>query len=142
MEGGLLMSIMSKANNDPYLDLVIHFPLKPIRSDAELDEAIKVTDCLLAKKSLLPEEQDYLEVLGDLVERYESQTHPMAPLSDADILHHLLEARGITQSEAAQSTGIAISTLSEVLSGKRTLNRDHIGRLARYFNVSPEVFAF
>jgi HTH-type transcriptional regulator / antitoxin HigA len=37
---------------------------------------------------------------------------------------------------------IAVSTISEVLCGKRTLNRDHIGRLARYFHVSPDTFAF
>jgi HTH-type transcriptional regulator / antitoxin HigA len=121
---------------------VIHFPLKPIRSETELDDAIRMTDSLLAKKSLLPEEEDYLEVLGDLVERYESQSHPITPLSDADRLQHLLEARDVTLYETAQATGIDESTLSEVLSGTHALNRDHIGRLARYFKVSPEVFAF
>jgi antitoxin component HigA of HigAB toxin-antitoxin module len=34
------------------------------------------------------------------------------------------------------------SLISEVLKGKRSLNRSHIGKLARYFNVSPDVFAF
>ena len=34
------------------------------------------------------------------------------------------------------------STISEVLKGKRSLNRNHIGKLARYFKVSPDVFAF
>ena len=39
-------------------------------------------------------------------------------------------------------TGIAESTISEVLSGKRKLNRTQIGKLARYFHVSPAVFEF
>jgi HTH-type transcriptional regulator / antitoxin HigA len=127
---------------DPYVDLVRRFPLRPIRSDDDLDEAIKVVDLLLDRRDLSPEEGDYLEVLGDLIEQYESEAHPMAPLSDAEMLRHLIEAKGVSQTEISDATGIADSTISEVLAGKRSLNRSHIGKLARYFNVSPNVFAF
>lgn len=37
---------------------------------------------------------------------------------------------------------IAVSTISEVLRGKRTLNRAQIGKLARYFHVTPDTFVF
>jgi antitoxin component HigA of HigAB toxin-antitoxin module len=37
-------------------------------------------------------------------------------------------------------TGIAGSTISAILSGKRGLTRGHIATLARYFKVSPAVF--
>ena len=66
----------------------------------------------------------------------------MAPVSDAEMLRHLIEAKGVSQTEISAATGIADSTISEVLKGKRSLNRSHIGKLARYFNVSPDVFAF
>ena len=85
---------------------------------------------------------DYLEVLGDLIERYEAKAHPLAPLSDAEMLGHLIEAKEVSHTEIFAATGIADSTLSEILKGKRSLNRSHIGKLARYFNVSPEVFVF
>lgn len=138
---------MSTANRpgdlqDGYLELIRQLPLRPIRSDDELDEAIRVVDSLVGRPALTPEEQDYLHVLSDLVERYEADAHPMGPLPDADMLHHLIEAKGVPQTEVARATGIADSTISEVLSGKRSLNRTHIGKLARYFNVSPGVFAF
>jgi len=81
-------------------------------------------------------------VLGDLIEQYESEAHPMAPVSDVEMLRHLIEAKGVSQKEVAKATGIADSTISEVLKGKRVLNRGHIGKLARYFGVSPDVFAF
>jgi HTH-type transcriptional regulator / antitoxin HigA len=138
------MSITKRSKNieDRYFDLVRQFPLRPIRSDRELDEAVKVIDSLLSQPSLLPEEEDYLDVLGDLVEQYESGTHPIAPFSDAVMLSHLIEAKGITQTEISESTGIAVSTISEILGGKRSLNRSHIGKLARYFKVSPQVFTF
>jgi HTH-type transcriptional regulator/antitoxin HigA len=127
---------------DPYLELVLCFALRPIRSDKELDAAVKMVDSLLDRTALAPEEEDYLEVLGDLIEQYESEAHPIAPVSDGEMLRHLIEAKGVSQAAVAKATEIADSTISEVLKGKRSLNRNHIGKLARYFNVSPDVFAF
>jgi HTH-type transcriptional regulator / antitoxin HigA len=144
MEGGLPMSVGKHSGNvrDRYLELVKQFPLRPLRSDRELDKAVKVIDSLLSRPALTPEEADYLDVLADLVERYETDTHPIAPVSDAEMLTHLIEAKGVSQTEVAQSTGIVVSTISEILGGKRSLSRSHIGKLARYFHVSPEVFVF
>ena len=127
---------------DRYFELVLRFPLRPIRSDKELNAAVKMVDSLLDRKDLAPEEEDYLEVLGDLIEQYESEAHPIAPVSDVDMLRHLIEAKGVSQTAVSKATGIADSTISEVLGGKRSLNRNHIGKLARYFNVSPDVFVF
>ncbi len=127
---------------DHYFEWVFKFPLRPIRSDEELDEAVRMVDSLLDRRDLAPEEEDYLDVLGDLIERYESEAHPMAPVSDAEMLRHLIEAKAVSQTEVSDATGIANSTISEVLKGKRSLNRGHIGKLARYFNVAPDVFAF
>ncbi len=127
---------------DRYFDLVVQVPLRPIRSDEELAGAVKMVDSLLDRRDLAPEEEDYLDVLGDLIERYEGEAHPMAPISDAEMLRHLIEAKGVSQTEISSATGIADSTISEILKGRRSLNRGHIGKLARYFNVSPDVFAF
>ena len=127
---------------DSYLALIRQFPLRPIRSDDELDQAIAMIDSLLDRESLDPAEEDYLEVLSDLVERYETERYPISSVTDAEMLRHLIEAKEMTQAEVARNTGIAESTISEVLSGKRTLNRSHIGKLARYFGVEPSVFAF
>jgi plasmid maintenance system antidote protein VapI len=54
----------------------------------------------------------------------------------------LIEAKGAAQAEVARAAGIAESTISEVLAGKRDLTRAQIGRLARYFHVTPAVFSF
>jgi HTH-type transcriptional regulator/antitoxin HigA len=138
------MSIATRSEKakDPYFDLVLKFPLRPIRSDKELDAAVKMVDSLLDRKKLKPAEEDYLEVLGNLIEQYESEAHPIAPVSDVEMLRHLIEAKGVSQTEVSKATKIADSTISEVLKGKRSLNRNHIGKLARYFGVSPDVFAF
>ena len=127
---------------EEYLDLVRQFPLRPIRSERELDRAIKVVDSLVDRPSLSPCQKDYLDVLSDLVEAYEEEHHPIAEVSDARMLRHLLEAKAVSQTEVAKATGIANSTLSAVLKGVRQFTRQHIGRLAKYFHVEPGVFNF
>ncbi|HBI43571.1 MAG TPA: transcriptional regulator [Planctomycetales bacterium] len=129
-------------NQDIYLELVQRVPLRPIRSDDELDRAIEIVDELIDHDERGADERDYLDVLSDLIERYEAEAHPIAAAPDALVLAHLIEAKGVSQADVAREAGIAESTISEVLVGKRNLNRAHIGRLARYFNVGPAAFQF
>jgi HTH-type transcriptional regulator/antitoxin HigA len=127
--------------NRAYLALVTEYPIHPIRSAEDLDLAIEVVDGLLSRpRSLDPQEQDYLDSLSHEIERYEAMAHPMPAVSDAAMLRHLIDAKGVTLSEASTQTGIAISTLSAVMNGKRKLNRDHLQKLAPYFGVQPGVF--
>lgn len=79
-------------------------------------------------------------MLSDLVEAYEAETVPMRPVGDADLLRFLIEQKQVTQAGAATGAGIAESTISEVLAGKRKLTRTQIAKLARYFHVKPSTF--
>lgn len=68
--------------------------MRPIQSDADLDRAIAMVDALLDRDDLDAGEQDYLDVLGDLVERYEARTDPPRDVSDAEKLRFLMEQKG------------------------------------------------
>jgi HTH-type transcriptional regulator/antitoxin HigA len=125
---------------DRYLELVRRFPLRPLQTDADLEAAIAVIDSLIDQDNLSTPEQDYLDVLSDLVEAYENDAVPMTPVGDAEMLRFLIEQKGVTQNEAAIGAKIAESTISETLSGKRKLNRTQIGKLAQYFHVEPGAF--
>jgi HTH-type transcriptional regulator/antitoxin HigA len=125
-----------------YMKLIEAFPLRPLTSKAELKKAQQVIDTLLDKGDLADDEQDYLDVLSDLVERYEDQAYPFPSLPDGALLRHLMDAGGVRQTQVAKDTEIASSTISEVLSNRRRLTREHIGKLCRYFSVSPDVFTF
>jgi HTH-type transcriptional regulator/antitoxin HigA len=122
------------------LELVREVPLRPIRSEAELDRAITMIDALLDQANRNADEEDYLDVLSDLVEKYEDEHDPMPPVSGSEMLRFLIESQGTTQAKVAAETHIAESTISAVLAGKRELNRKHIEVLARHFHVSPAVF--
>ena len=83
----------------------------------------------------------YLDALSDLVAAYEDQHYPIAPASDADMLRHLMEAKGVTQAQLSRDTGIAKSTISEVLAGKKPFSRQMIRKLAGYFRVDVSILA-
>lgn len=129
-------------DTDRYLELLAKFPLRPVRTEDELDAATAVIHELIDQETRSAAEDDYLDVLSDLVDQYEEAYYPMEKVSDADMLAYLMEVQGRTQTDVARGAKIAASTVSEVLSGKRKLNRIQIGKLARYFRVEPGVFAF
>jgi HTH-type transcriptional regulator/antitoxin HigA len=128
------------AKDSKYLELIRTFPRRPIRSESELDRAIALIDSLIDRDDLDPGEEDYLDVLGDLVHNYEAKHHPIAPVSDAEMLRFLLESNEMTQAVLAQKSGIAESTISEILAGKRKLSRRHITAFSKVFQASPAVF--
>jgi len=96
-------------------------------------------DVLNFRPQLSLPEQDYLDVLGDLVEAYEDESIPMRPVGDAEMLRFLIE-KGISQAQAASGAGVAPASISEVLAGKRKLTRLQVGKLAKFFHVEPGVF--
>ena len=140
MSSELIKAKHDDPDRDHYFELIKQFPLRPLRSETDLTAAISVIDSLIVRDRD-DGEQDYLDVLTDIVEKYESDTVPMSPVSDAEMLRHLLGARGITQAKLAEDIGIADSTIREILRGKRKLNRKHLGQVSRYFNVAPAVFS-
>ncbi len=122
-----------------YFDLVEQFPLAHLCDDAHLDQAIQMIDRLL-EKDLDKGAQTYLDVLTDLVEAYEEEHVHIPDASEADVLRELMRGRELSQQKLAKATAIAQSTISAVLNGTRSLTKEQVVILARYFAVSPEAF--
>jgi HTH-type transcriptional regulator / antitoxin HigA len=124
-----------------YLDLIRTFPLRPIKSEAELDKAAAVMRRLTGVGARLsPPEADYLLILGNLIEEYENKHHSIEDLEPHEMLASAMEAKGVNQTEVAKATGIPVSTVSELLSQKREFNRSHIEKLCAYFGLGPAAF--
>jgi HTH-type transcriptional regulator/antitoxin HigA len=128
-----------RALPDSYFGLVKEFPLVHIRDDRHLDEAAAMIDRLL-QEDLDEGGQAYLDALTDLVEVYEDRHYPIPDASEADVLRELLRANGLSQSALGREVGIAQSTISAVLAGYRSLTRDQMTTLGRFFGVPASVF--
>lgn len=132
---------LKERDRDSYLDLVLAFPLASIMSEEHLTKAQEVIDGLLTRGKLDNGEETYLDALSDLVATYEDVHYAIEPASDADMLRHLLEAKGITQAQLSKEAGLAKSSISEVLAGKKPFSRQMIRKLAGYFRVDTTVLA-
>ncbi len=122
-----------------YRELVDAFPPRPIRDGKDLDRTWAQIEALLTKSKRSKAEDDYLALLSDLVERWEDD-HVEVPLLDGiELVRELLDDNQLPQRALIHIFGTD-SVVSEVLSGKRELQRKHIEGLAEFFNVSPAAF--
>lgn len=124
-----------------YLGLVGQFPLMSIKSESQLRAAQEVIDRIFSQGTLSRGAEAYIDALSDLVAAYEDEHHPIEPASDADMLQHLMEAKGVTQIELSREAGIAKSAISEVLRGKKPFSRRMMRQLADYFHVDVGLLA-
>jgi HTH-type transcriptional regulator / antitoxin HigA len=126
---------------DRYLELVRKCSLRVIRSEEEYDHAIEMLNQLSDRgRHRTPDETEYLLAMAVFVEKYEEEHHPIPPASGAEMLQYLIETRSVTQSNVAAGTGLAESTISEILAGKRKLSLKHVEALARFFKIKAAVF--
>jgi HTH-type transcriptional regulator/antitoxin HigA len=124
---------------DTYFELVKQFPLRHIEDEAHAEAAQEMLDQLL-QKALDSGEQAYLDVLTDLFEAYEEDQVTIPDVSEADILRNLMTSNGFSQPALAKKVGIAQSTISAVLNGSRSLTKEQVLTLAKFFHVSPGAF--
>jgi HTH-type transcriptional regulator/antitoxin HigA len=111
----------------------------PITSERQHREYLSVLDKLASKDNPTDEEEKYAEVLMALIEAYEEEHHSIPDASPVDVLRTLMDANDLRQKDLAPIFG-SESIVSEVLHRKRGLNKAHIEKLSKRFNISPAVF--
>ena len=127
--------------SEAYLELVRECPLRIIHTEAEYRRAIAMLDRLSDRGPARAEDEtEYLLALALFVDRYERAHEPVPTATGVEMLADLIETHGVKQGDVAAGTGLADSTISEILAGKRKMNVKHIEALARFFKVEPAVF--
>jgi HTH-type transcriptional regulator/antitoxin HigA len=122
-----------------YFRLVERSPLVSIRNDAHLTRA----QAMLDKRLRVPADKGtelYVDVLTNLVEIYERRHEPARAVSESDVLRELMRSHGLSRQALEAKVEIAQSTISSVLNGARSLIKEHISALAKYFGVKPSAF--
>jgi antitoxin component HigA of HigAB toxin-antitoxin module len=72
--GNKEMATAINDENKAYSRLIKRFPLRPIRDDKQNEQAAEICNMLIDRgDSLSQAERDYLEVLTDLIAKYESK---------------------------------------------------------------------
>jgi HTH-type transcriptional regulator/antitoxin HigA len=74
-----------------------------------------------------------------LIEDFEDKRYRLPRSKPLAVLAFLMEQHELRQKDLVGVFGTP-SIVSEVLNGKRELNKDHIKRLSDRFHISPELF--
>ena len=79
-----------------------------------------------------------VDIVGDLIEDYEAEHHPLTPGTGIQALKFLMDQHGLNQGDLGEvgSQGV----VSEILAGKRELNIRQVRALAGRFGVSAATF--
>lgn len=130
---------MIPGTNLTYEQLMTAFMPRPIQSEAQYWETQAGIDALLDKDDLTPDEQDYLTLLGLVIERYEDDNEPDFELRGVALIKALIEEQGLRQRDLVPVFKTD-SIVSAVLNGKRSLTAEHINKLAAFFNLPHDLF--
>jgi HTH-type transcriptional regulator / antitoxin HigA len=110
-----------------------------IDDEEEHRRAIEILERLTAQETVSEAEKKLIALLTVLVEQFENKNYPVLDVGPLDIIRHLMEEHQLRQKDLTDVFGTE-SIVSDVLNGKRDLNKDHIKRLSERFKVSPAVF--
>lgn len=123
-----------------YTALLTKVPPRVIHTEEENEAYTEILRNLDRRSEALTRaEKEFAELLTLLIEHFEEKRYPLPIAKPTSILRFLLDQHGLKQKDLVDIFGTA-SIVSEVLNGKRELNKDHIKRLSFRFHVSPEVF--
>ena len=115
--------------------------LRPINDEADLRNAQAVSDRLAVLSKRTTDQEDYLETLSTLMERYEAERASIKTksLDPIDALKYLMEGRGMTASDLGRVLGER-SLGAAVLRRDRQLSKAHILVLCAHFGVGRDLF--
>jgi HTH-type transcriptional regulator/antitoxin HigA len=111
--------------------------VKPLRTNKDYQAALLRLDKIFDSKPGTPE-GDELEILGILIEKYESEHYPIDFPDPIEAIKFRMEQIGYNQTDLANVIGFK-SRVSEVLNKKRKLSLDMIRKISDALKIPTEV---
>ncbi len=134
------MDILSVSKSPAYGELLLRTRPIVIKTRRQFDQFVGVMEGIDTKAKATAEERALSELLMSLIDQYEKSTESKLPATTPiERLKYLMEKGGLRQTDLLPIFG-SRSAASQTLSGKRGLTVAMIAKLAKYFDVSPEVF--
>ena len=110
-----------------------------IHNDEELDAYTSALFRLTALDNPSRAEQQAIELLTLLIERYEETNYPIPRTDAISVVRFLLEHQDLTQRDLVPEFG-SESAVSMFLAGQRKLTLEQVRRLSKRFKLPADVF--
>ena len=120
--------------------LLEKYQLKVITTEEENEQAIAVVEKLSNQPDLNTEEEQLLELLITLIEKFESEQYPLANLSTPlSRLRFLMESNNLCQADLVDILG-SEEMVSETLDRQGEISKENALKLGAFFNLNPALF--
>ncbi len=111
--------------------------LKPIRTEADYEDAMGQMAALWGARSATPE-GDRLDILATLVDAYEATQYPMDPPDPVEAIKFRMEQQGLTRKDLERMVGTR-ARVSEILNRQRNLSIGMIRKLHDVLGIPADV---
>jgi antitoxin component HigA of HigAB toxin-antitoxin module len=119
----------------------LHWP-RPIHDAVDYDSATEMVDRLALLSKRTEDQDDYLEALSTLIEKYDKDLLPAVESDGGDVmtkLKYLMEGQNMSASDLGRLLGNR--TLgAAILRGERKISRANAQVLGDHFKVNPALF--
>lgn len=119
-----------------YAGLMSMYLVRPIHDQSDAENAAEMID-LLAGFDLNSEQIDYLDLLSDLYEKWESSQFPINHARGTELLWLALSARNEKAGDLANLLEIDTSLAYRLVRGERQLTASQIRKVASHYGLDP-----
>ncbi len=122
-----------------YAALLAEHQPKAVRSEREYRRMLSIAESLTRPNASKAEIQ-LLDLVGDLIEKYEAEQFPIPAAEPGQVLEHLIASREISRSEFAREVGVSRQLVTDIIKGRSGIKLEQMRKFAAFFGVQPAVF--
>jgi HTH-type transcriptional regulator/antitoxin HigA len=123
-----------------FAELCSVHPPRPIADDVDYENTVEVVDRLATLEGRSADQEQYLETLSILIEKYDrDHLEEMEVSKPVDRLRRLLDNHGMNASDLGRILGNR-SLGAAILRGDRAVSKANAVKLAEHFKMSPAAF--
>ncbi|MEA5468865.1 hypothetical protein [Spirulina sp. 06S082] len=133
------MTIGLKTLSDYYLELIMHFPPRPITNEEEYQATQEQINKILDQPKITDDDRAYLKILGLTIYDYEEKHESFPILRGVDLIIALLEESNLSDRDLIPILGNK-TIVKEILDRDRPPSLEESIKLATFFQITADRF--
>lgn len=114
---------------------------KVVKTEEQYDEYCDILkELVFSKKQLTPEEEDVVDLLTVLIERWDAEHNTFDELDPVVMLRSFMEDWKMKSVDMAKMLSVSPSLISDVLNYRRGFSKEMIRKLSERFKVDQKLF--
>ncbi|MGB6221481.1 helix-turn-helix domain-containing protein [Haloferula sp.] len=124
-----------------YAELCRLFLPRPIHDQTGYENTVEIADVFAGHEDSMSDGQnDYFDLLCDLIEKYERYTVSAPKLKSLALLKHLVAEHGLSGADLSRLLGKSLPLGPMILRGERRITAAHAILLGKRFGLRPDAF--